>query len=353
MNTLSPESGDMKSALRDILSRSVISLTRIGKGRNSQVFHVVTDDQREYAVKSYFDSAIDQVERMGLEFDALKFLSANNVSYAPCPIAIDHKKNIAIYEYIDGDEIDGDSVTEPDIAALVGFLVDLKRLVKADWPGTFPPAREASFSLYSLLGSIERRIKRLQAVPESGEIYESMRTFLSVDLTPSFKDFASWSLSEAKTFGMDASADLPDTHRTYSPSDVGFHNAIRKKNGEIVFLDFEYFGWDDPSKTVSDILLHPNMALSQQMKNCFYNRVIESFASDKTLGARVRMVYSLYGIKWCAILLNEFLPDNMERRLFAARSQRTVENILLIQLGKSRAMLDKIRREFKESVIFG
>ncbi|VAX23807.1 FIG00440303: hypothetical protein [hydrothermal vent metagenome] len=348
MNLLSTEPDDIKSTFSSILSRDVISSTRIGKGKNSRVFHVVTDDRSEYVAKLYFDSAIDQVERMGLEFDTLKFLSANGVSRAPSPIAIDYDRNVAMYEYIEGDEIPGDSVTESDITVLVDFIVELKRLTKVNWPRVFPPAREASFSHYSLIENIERRIALLKQAPGSGDAHESMQAFLSMDLIPILKDFVSLSLSEAKASGVTTSGALPEIYRTYSPSDVGFHNAIRRDNNEIVFLDFEYFGWDDPAKTISDILLHPTMSLSRPMQECCYKKMLEAFANDKTLGARVRMVYSLYGIKWCTILLNEFLPENLKRRQFADISQRDVGDILLIQLRKSKAMLSKIKSEFQE-----
>ena len=38
------------------------------------------------------------------------------------------------------------------------------------------------------------------------------------------------------------------TQRTLSPSDFGFHNALLRGGREWVFLDFEYFGWDDPGQ---------------------------------------------------------------------------------------------------------
>ena len=52
-------------------------------------------------------------------------------------------------------------------------------------------------------------------------------------------------------------AELPVEQRTLSPSDFGFHNALRRPDGRVVFLDLEYFGWDDPAKMISDFLLHP------------------------------------------------------------------------------------------------
>ena len=50
--------------------------------------------------------------------------------------------------------------------------------------------------------------------------------------------------------------------RSLSPSDFGFHNALLEADGRLTFVDFEYFGWDDPVKIVADVMLHPGMGLS-------------------------------------------------------------------------------------------
>ena len=50
---------------------------------------------------------------------------------------------------------------------------------------------------------------------------------------------------------------FPQRLRVLSPSDFGFHNALRRPDGTIVFVDFEYFGWDDPAKMMADAMLHP------------------------------------------------------------------------------------------------
>ena len=31
-----------------------------------------------------------------------------------------------------------------------------------------------------------------------------------------------------------------------------FTNIIKQNNNNLIFLDFEYFGWDDPLKLISD-----------------------------------------------------------------------------------------------------
>ena len=50
---------------------------------------------------------------------------------------------------------------------------------------------------------------------------------------------------------------MPEENRIISQSDVGFHNMLVGTNN-VYFLDFEYSGWDDPGKLISDLLLQPD-----------------------------------------------------------------------------------------------
>ena len=113
------------------------------------------------------------------------------------------------------------------------------------------------------------------------------------------------------------SQEILKRERTLSPSDFGFHNALRRSDGTIVFLDFEYFGWDDPAKTISDFLLHPAQNLDPSLKDHFLKKMLNSFSKSPFLQERLSVFYPLYALKWCLILLNEFLVSELQRRNFA------------------------------------
>jgi hypothetical protein len=59
------------------------------------------------------------------------------------------------------------------------------------------------------------------------------------------------------------------------------------------------------------------------------------------------MVYPLFGLKWCLILLNEFLPANMARRDFAAGQQQESVELCARQLTKAQTILYRVNREYK------
>ena len=141
---------------------------------------------------------------------------------------------------------------------------------------------------------------------------------------------------------------LAQEFRTLSPSDFGFHNVLREADGKVVFLDFEYFGWDDPVKLVSDFLWHPAMNIAEDLKVRFVQRMNVVFGNDPCFQARLKAVFPLFGLKWCLILLNEFIPTESERRDFSRSPIRNKTTVRLEQLAKARSLSRKIRQMYKD-----
>jgi thiamine kinase-like enzyme len=282
-----------------LLDRPVGTMEWIGGGGNSRIYKL----DGPVAGKVYF-----QQKRLDIEFAALQFMWKSGIRCVPQPIAADEK--IAIYEFIEGSK---PVPTEADIDAAADFLFRLKGLT-----GDFPPAAEACFSVREIIANIESRFARLAGTPVVAEfqpLLDRVRQTL----------------------------DSPTEERMLSPSDFGFHNALRRPDGSLVFLDFEYFGWDDPAKLVCDFLLHPAMDLSDELKRRFYRR----FVTNKNLAKRVETVYPLFGLKWITIMLNEFLPEDLQRRGFAAGQALDRAAAQARQLEKARRMLARIEREYE------
>jgi len=319
----------------------IVSHERIGGGRNSRVYRLTCDNSETYAGKQYFRHGSDDRDRLGVEFSGLSFLRKHGVRCIPRPVAQDSENACAVYEYIDGDRIRAEDVNDADIDFAVGFLANLRGLTAKKGSEMLPPASEACFSVHDLVRNISGRMERLGDVQDDSPSGAALRDFLDVELLPEFESAVQVCRKAAGREGLSYEAEIPRDERTLSPSDFGFHNALRRR-GEIVFVDFEYFGWDDPAKTVSDFLLHPAVNLDYKMKQRFFSGVFTAFSDCGNLRERFRIVYPLYGFKWCAILLNEFVPGHLERRDFAANDEQNREKLLAGQLVKSRTMLKTI-----------
>jgi hypothetical protein len=60
------------------------------------------------------------------------------------------------------------------------------------------------------------------------------------------------------------------------------------------------------------------MRLSSEERVAYLETAHGLYGHSHGFGTRLAAQYPLYGLRWCLILLNEFLPDRWRRRKFAA-----------------------------------
>ena len=330
-----------------MLDQTVISFKEIGGGGNSKVYKLTCKSSDQYAAKLYFHHNSDPRDRLGTELSSMNFLWDNGIRCIPRPITADRDRGFAVFEYICGEKILSEEVSDVDIDNITQFLKRLKDLKTKKGSEDLPIASDACFSVQAIVNSIERRFNRLSGFSKAGEEYNDLYDFLTKDLSPAFDEIKKWSKSRLNESGISFFSEIPQEERTLSPSDYGFHNALRQNDGKLMFLDFEYFGWDDPAKMTSDFLLHPAMRLPDSLKQRFVHNVITQFDDHRDLPKRFAIVYPLFGINWCLILLNEYVPQYFLRREFADRSKCNKANIQTEQLLKARQMLKKIETEYE------
>lgn len=347
MQQVDIQTSKMKSVLSQLLGRNVISMNRIEGGKNSRVYGLTCSNFSQYVAKLYFHRKLSQKNRLGAEFSSLQFLWQNGVRCIPQPIAVDNNQGYAVFEYIDGKKISSQEVTSSDIDYTVQFLARLKKLKSRKGSRFLPPASEACFSIKAIVNNIEQRLSRLLVLQDSESQYRALREFLINDFMPSFDEITKWCKSSLNKSEICFASDLRYEERTLSPSDFGFHNALRCSDGQLVFLDFEHFGWDDPAKMVSDFLLHPAMEVPESLKWRFVASILSHSEDNKYLARRVKIVYPLFGLKWCLIFLNEFLPEDLLRRGFASEIAINKRNLQVQQLKKAGYMLQKMRRDYE------
>ncbi|MBU1932063.1 aminoglycoside phosphotransferase family protein [Patescibacteria group bacterium] len=338
----------LKTVCTDLLGLEVTSAERTSSGRNSRTYRVICDNHAQYALKLYYHDKSDFRDRLNTEFTSLQYLWQNKIRCIPRPIALDIRRNCAIYEYISGRSINSKEVTRRDIECAVQFLTELKQLSRNNSSRKLPDASEACFSIKMIIENIDQRLHKLLIFKKTGQYYAGLHRFLANEFAPLFLSVKNRCKLNCKNEDISFDDILPRADRTLSPSDFGFHNALRNDNHEIIFVDFEYFGWDDPAKTVSDFLLHPAMDIKEDLKERFVKLIFERFREIKFLRERVKIVFPLFGLKWCLILLNEYLPENLRRRKFAGDQEQDVARLLKRQLVKSKKMLCNVKKGCRE-----
>ena len=342
----------IRSVAAELLKGEVAALERIGGGRNSRVFRVEAPQSRSYAMKVYYRHDTDARDRLGTEFGAFSFLWQCGLRQVPQPIVADPKRGCAIYEFVEGERFSGNQVAARDIDEATDLICTLKSLRAHPESQKFGPASEASFSINGIVENVRQRQRRLCGAQTTPAALSALNSFLSGEFAPAFGKIQQWSLAHIQPAQIRNDQEIPVSERTLSPSDFGFHNALRRRGGPIVFLDFEYFGWDDPAKLVSDFLLHPAMEISTELKRRLASRVLDGFAENRQLKPRIEAVYPLFGLKWCLIILNEFLPADLQRREFAQRAELDREEVQMKQLEKARRMLGRLQDEYERFPYF-
>lgn len=341
------ESETIRSAASELLECDVIAVERIGGGRNSRVFRLEDVRSNRFALKVYVRDGNDARDRLGIEFSAFSFLWDSGLWQVPRPIASDSKRGYAIFDFIEGVRIADEKINQADLETVLGLIRSLKELCKRPESQRFEPASEACFSVQAIVGQLEQRRLRLAGAEGTDSALNSLNAFLADRFSPALDRLVQWSQARLRKAGIGYEQEIPWTERTLSPSDFGFHNALRRANGQIVFLDFEYFGWDDPAKLIADFLLHPAMDLTADMKQHFMTNAIRCFSENPRMADRVEAVYPLFGLKWCLIFLNEFLPADLRRRQFAHRAELDPEQLQMKQLEKARRMLSRLCNEYE------
>lgn len=306
-----PSSAEARAAA--LLGRPVEHAAMIvGKGANNRIFRVTAGGDA-FALKIYPEN--DPRGRLEHEWAALSFLVAEGEAMVPRPLARD--AGAALYEWVEGGRPPADAES---LDAMAGFLERLHaRRARA---AALPEAAEACFSEAEILRQLRARHARLSQVEGEAELaglLAAIAPHLARDGDP---------------------APLPMELRSLSPSDFGLHNALAAPRG-IVFLDFEYFGWDDPVKLVADAMWHPGMALAADQAERL-RAACEGFYGhgDPGFAGRLAARLPLFGLRWVLIILNEFLPER-----WALRTHAGAED----QMAAKRTQLTKARLWWKRA----
>jgi Ser/Thr protein kinase RdoA (MazF antagonist) len=276
--------GDIPPPVLDWLEqRGWEPLEKVKGGRNNRLFRVSNNHQTA-ALKIHRRTSNDSRDRFGTERAFYSLARSRGASVAKW-IDDDPALGIALLGWIDGAPVQA----SPDADSLRQASDFLSRINEP--PLEFPfLASEACFSTRDHVDLIRRRLRGLCECG-SPDAAEFSREALAPFVEKAVAHLASHPLAEFRG------------RRIFSPGDFGFHNALSLPDGGIVFLDFEYAGWDDPAKTVADIFLQPERPVDW----CLLAGFCEHLRQWPDLAARTALWIPFLAAKWAIILLNPAL----------------------------------------------
>lgn len=323
---------NLNAALARLLRKAGLDGTPVVRsvagGGNNQAYAVEVGGNR-YLAKVYYSHPSDMRDRLGAEYALLSYAHGAGIKEVPAPIACDRQSNIGLYEFIDGVKIAAGGVSRQHVLAAARFAAQLNTGRRRE--SGLAAASEACFSIGEHVAMVDRRLGRLQQVDASGESGARAQSLVN-------QIAAAWEVRRAR-LGAANVPSLDDADRCISPSDFGFHNALLAADGELHFIDFEYAGWDDPAKMIGDFFCQPAVPVPPEYFDEFAAEALQHFEAAPVLRERARLLLPALQIKWCCIMLNEFLPDAARRRHFADSTQTPEQ--------RQRAQLDKAERFFQ------
>lgn len=316
-------------------------LEPVGGSGNNRGFKLALVDGREFFLKWYFRHQNDRRDRLGTECAFIEFCRRHGVDDVPQLLARDETSGLALYEFIAGRRPTADEIDDSAVEAALDFFRRINQHRQEPDAETLPDASEACFSVQE---HIERIGGRVQAIVEAAA---------ASDADPAFRDFAATKLAPRwaevydrldRLFPIDSAGRRMQTSeddRRLSPSDFGFHNALRLPDGKIRFIDLEYAGWDGPAKLVCDFFCQVQVPVPRR----FWMNFVEAVSADLTWPAgfvrRASALLPAYRIKWCCIVLNVFLPTGSARRTFGTSVPPSPER-LAAQLAKAEQVLAEL-----------
>lgn len=277
-------------------------------GANNRVYKLEFAHLPPLVLKEYFQDAQDRRLRLRSEFSLLQYAWSLGLRNIPEPLYRSQPLNAALYTFVDALPVNRDRIDEDLIDQMITFFQCLNE--RKEEGVHLPEASEACFSIQEILTVTENRILRLQraAAAES-----DLHWFVHQDLWPAWFAYKERCLPVLERENGNT---LSLANRCISPSDFGFHNALLQ-GSQLFFIDFEYAGWDDPCKTLSDLFCQPKIPIPRK----YFERILEAFAhctmEPENFIERFEWIYPAIQMKWCCIILNGFTKIGRNRRAFS------------------------------------
>jgi hypothetical protein len=299
---------------------------------------IVVLPERKIVAKRYFSHPSDQRDRLRAEYAFLTYARRIGIDIVPRPIACDPSRQLGLYEYLDGRALRLDELAESHVQEAAQFFVALNDAISNTVAEDLPFASEACFTIAEHFALVDRRVERLSGIGSCADIDRGAREFAAC-LRARWQGVKKNIEARVSTCG--ESIDDPVRARCISPSDFGFHNALVAPGGRLNFIDFEYAGWDDPAKMPGDFFTHPGFPVATEWFVRFLTASMRYSPVADVICRRARLLFPVFQVKWCCIILNEFLPESAQRRRFAdpAYDEQARKRL---QLGKALALAELV-----------
>jgi len=283
--------------LKIILGVNSIEFTPINGGANNLGIRV-TSGKHSWFLKSFNTQSPNVKYKQQNEFLFSQEVYRNSLTATAKPIAINLEENVSLFAYIEGKKVE--KACKNAVLQAILFFQNINHQAP---PPQLNIASESPSTLAEFSSIVSNRLKKLETVAiESEQLSADYHKALT--LIRQRQDKLTCNLAQHWQQEQQRSV--------LSPSDFGFHNAIKATSG-YYFIDFEYAGLDTPWKVFADFFSQPAVPVDLTFALEFLK--LEQFRPLKENPGDTIKVFELTQLKWCLIMLNEFTPEVQARRI--------------------------------------
>lgn len=320
-----PITEDIRSQAEKIVVNAgkgrLVDMVPIFYGGNNRAWRLETNKEPLF-LKQYFRSDKDRRDRFGTELSFLSYTWSLGVRCIPQPLAANRADLIALFVFIDGKRISQEQVDRCAIDRALHFIKQVNTDNTTLKAQCLAPASESCFSIAAHIESVEKRCNRLLSIEGIDTITRSAQRFIKNELHTRWCRIKKNILHAVSQKRIYPNQLISRDEMILSPSDFGFHNALLSNQGTFYFIDFEYAGWDDPAKLVCDFFSQPEIPVPIRFFKPFIGTLSKSIGTGhhgmKQLLWRASLLFPLYRLKWCCIMLNDFISVSRKRKDFAS-----------------------------------
>lgn len=299
-------------------------------GKNSQVFKLTLLSGDKNALKIYPVHDIKR-ERLNREQKFLTFLK--NINYSNCPKVImgNYKLNFILISWIEGSKIKIPS--KNDLENIRKFYQIINQHKHNKNAANLPLASEAFFEIDLLLNHVHNLIHNYKNTFSKNSKYFSMELNLINNLKRDLKEI-SHIIKSDKNDKINF-----EINKILSQSDIGFHNIIKNRNG-VHFIDFEYSGWDNPMKLLSDWILQPSGFYTFKKPLKFFMNISKEIGINSKMKEKLYQYLLIYRLRWILIKMNSLKDIELDKKNNPNKIFRETENYYKISLKYIRKYID-------------
>tara|TARA_R110002050_G_scaffold31905_1_gene81546 strand:- start:6859 stop:7860 length:1002 start_codon:yes stop_codon:yes gene_type:complete len=291
----------IKESIEKVTNDDIFKIEKIGAGQNNSIFKII-GRKNTYALKKYSNTQMNN--RKNREIFAINLFKELNIENVPKALHDFKGESLVLYTWIEGKT--KTSFTHNTLKKFSDFHININSKITEAKLKEIPEASETCLSIDRIRSQIDKRIS------EYKEIYSQepdLKSYLEKDLIPLYeKNIKSIDISLYKK-------DLDLKDQAAIVSDFGLHNALIDDSENVNFIDFEYFGRDDPVTCIANFILHPGMNLLKDEADFFIKNILYFHKrKDKSIVERYKDLLPFYSIRWALIILNEFIPEKWKHR---------------------------------------